>query len=216
MTRGIVVAAALAALVACKKADAPAATGSAASGSAPAQPVAIDAAPPPVAVDAPAAAPVLTKAGLSVLADYKRGDMSDEDSVAWIQKRLPDDKVSFEVMDIGEREEGYYSVKRGETEVAQLVRAENGTLETRVLGAFATDDGFTVGKTAADLFAKHPDAACAIHDDSALGSLQCETGGFIYVLDGTNYKGPKKGKLAAKIVAALPVFIIATPQTVVP
>jgi len=167
--------------------------------------------------DAPAVAITLTKAGFSVMPAYKRTGKSDQEVVAEIQTKLavlPSLKVSFEVMEYAdEREEGYYGVKQGETEVAQLFRTDPGDgVDVRVLDVmFPTADGIRVHDKASVLFAKHPEITCQAHPDSELGLLQCRgaAGELVYVLDATGYKGKRAGKLPMAKLADRPIFLIA-------
>lgn len=212
---------ALVVVVGCKKSEAPApaATGSGA-GSAIVAP-AIDAAPPidAAAPDAPPpdAAPagiIITKDGLSVMPSYNRKGKSDEETVADIQTKLPGFKVDFEVMEYAdEHEEGYYSVKKGEEEVAQFFRLENDAVDVRVMGPmFATAEGVRPGDKLSVLVAKHSDVACEAVDNSELGLLRCSSAGvpgLVFVLDAATYKGKRSGKIDAAKLAERPIFIIA-------
>jgi hypothetical protein len=185
------------------------------SGSAVAVAPAIDAAAP----DAPApdAAPTgitIGKAGLSVMPSYNRKGKSDEETVADIQTKLPDLKVSFEVMEYAdEREEGYYSAKKGDDEVAQFFRTETDGVDVRVTGPmFATADGIRPGDRLSALVAKHPDVTCEATGTSELGLLQCKTAGLpglVFVLDAETYTGKQSGKLALDKLVDHPIYIIA-------
>jgi hypothetical protein len=163
-------------LIGCKGKNANETSGSAStagSGSATTVAVAADAAPPIDAMVTPVAAtgPTLTaKGGLSTLS--KLPEQADEEATAKaIEKKLglPGIVVSFDVMDVPgeiEREEGYWSVKRGETEIIQLLRTmpvadQEGPLAVVVwTDEVATADGIKVGDTFATLVAKHPDVKC--------------------------------------------------------
>jgi hypothetical protein len=190
----------LLAITSCKK-DAPAPVS--ASGSA--------VAPPP---DAVPTSITISKDGLSVMPNYNRKGKSDEETVADIQTKLPDFTVSFEVMEYAdEHEEGYYSAKKGEVEVAQFFRLENDGVDVRVTGPmFATTEGVHPGDKLSAVIAKHPDVTCEANDRSELGMLQCTTAGvpgLVFVLNARTYKGKTSGKLAVDTLADLPIYIIA-------
>jgi len=211
----------LLAILGCKKAQEPVPAGSGSgSGSAVAVAPAVDAAtpdapPPDAAVDAPTAPTgiIIGKDGLSVMPSYNRKGKSDEETVADIQTKLPDLKVSFEVMEYAdEHEEGYYSAKKGEEEVAQFFRTETDGVDVRVTGPmFATAEGIRPGDKLSVLIAKHADVACEA-TKSELGFLQCKsTGlpGLVFVLNAEKYKGKQSGKLALDKLADRPIYIIA-------
>ena len=110
-----------------------------------------------------------------------------------------------------EREEGYFSVKRGETEVAQMFRRDDDGLDVRVIDpVFPTADGIHAGDKAAVLFEKHPEVTCKGEPDSQLGMLQCRgaAGDLLFVLDAENYKGKPKGKLSLQKLADRPIYMI--------
>ncbi len=203
----------LLAIIGCKKSAEPVATGS---GSASAVVVApaIDAAAPDAAPPAAPTGITVGQDGLSVMPSYNRKGKSDEDTVADIQTKLPDLKVSFEVMEYAnEREEGYYSAKKGADEVAQFFRTEADGVDVRVTGAmFATTEGVKPGDKLSVLIAKHTDLACDAVADSELGLLQCKSAGLpglVFVLDAENYKGKQSGKLAIEKLVDRRIYMIA-------
>jgi hypothetical protein len=218
MSRSVAV---LVLLLACKQSapkEQPAPPAGSGSGSAVVANAPIDApAPDAPAPDAPAVAITLTKAGFSVMPAYKRTGKSDEEVVADIRTKLavlPSLKVSFEVMEYAdEREEGYFSVKHGETEVAQLFRTDPGDgIDVRVVDLMVpTEEGIRVHDKASVLFAKHPEITCEAVTDSELGLLQCRgaPGDLVYVLDADGYKGKRAGKLPTARLADRPIFMIA-------
>jgi hypothetical protein len=206
----------LVAIVGCKKAPTqePVTTGSG-SGSA-----VVVVAPPPIdaaAPDAPPDAPTgitIGKDGLSVMPSYNRKGKSDDETVADIQTKLPGFNVSFEVMEYAdEHEEGYYSAKKGDEEVAQFFRTETDGVDVRVTGPmFATALGVKPGDKLSATFAKDVTVACEAHDNSELGLLQCTSSrepGLIFVLDAQTYKGKRSGKLALDKLADRPIYMIA-------
>jgi hypothetical protein len=207
----------LVALVGCKKAatQEPVTTGSG-SGSA------VVVAPPPIdaatldapAPDAPPAGITIGKDGLSVMPSYNRKGKSDEETVADIQTKLPDLKVSFEVMEYAdEREEGYYSAKKGDEEVVQFFRTETDGVDVRVTGPmFATAEGIKPGDKLSALIANRADVTCEAHDKSELGLLQCKSAGLpglVFVLNAETYKGKQSGKLAVDKLVDRPIYMIA-------
>lgn len=160
---------------------------------------------------------MITANGLSSMPSYKRTGKTETEVVADIQARLaalPGLKVSFAVMEYAdEHEEGYFSVKQGEEEVAQLFRTEGDGVDVRVFGAmFPTPDGVRTGDKAAALVARYPDLACEAHDGSELGLLQCRSrkaAGLVFILDATKYKGKRRGKLDVTKLGDRPIFMIA-------
>jgi hypothetical protein len=178
----------------------------------------IDAAIPDAPAPAAAAGAItISAAGLSSMPSYKRTGKTDAEVIDDIQARLaalPRLKVSFEVMEYaGEREEGYFSVKQGDDEVAQLFRTEGDGVDVRVIGAmFPTADGVRTGDTVAALAARYPDLACEAHKDSELGLLQCRSAkaaGLVFVLDAEKYQGKQRGKLELVKLRDRPIYMIA-------
>ncbi|HWO17271.1 MAG TPA: hypothetical protein VNO30_00785 [Kofleriaceae bacterium] len=177
-----------------------------------------DAPAPDAAVAAAAAAAItITADGLSSMRSYKRTGKTEDEVIADIQTKLaavPGLKVGFDVMEYAdEREEGYFSVKQGEAEVAQLFRTENDGVDVRVTGAmFPTTDGVRTGDKVGALAAKYPDLVCDAHEDSELGLLQCrskQAAGLVFVLDAETYKGKKRGKLDVAKLRDRPIYMIA-------
>jgi hypothetical protein len=204
----------VAALIACKKDPQKAEPGSAS-----VVVVAVDAAPvtaeaslPDDAVpDAATVGLTISKDGLSFLPNYKRTGKTETEVVTDLQSKLAAYTVSFEVMEYAdEHEEGYFSVKQGDTEIIQMFRTENDGIDVRVMGSMIpTADGIKTGDKLSVLAAKYPALACTIHKDSEIGLLQCTAGGLVYVLDARKYKGKQSGKLDVAKVADLPIFMIA-------
>jgi hypothetical protein len=181
-----------------------------------------DAAPPPADAAAPApdaavaTGPTISnKDGLSKLMWNKQDENA---TAAIIQKKigLPDVTVSFDVMDVPgevETEEGYWSVKRGDKEIVQVLRASIGPDEGPAAvivwtPEVPTVDGIKVGDTVATLQAKHADLAC--HGTTIASTVSADTAcrsasekHIAYFLDAETAKGQTKtAKLAnVKIVA---------------
>ena len=177
--------------------------------------ISIDAAPPS-SIDAPAldaAAPgeiTITKDGLSTLPNLKEEPGGEDELVKAMQSKLPGFTVSFDVMDTASGEEGYFSVKQGETDVARIVRRDEGRLAVVVMGSeIPTSEGARTGDKVSAVAAKYPDLTCAAVAGSELGLLQCRAAGLVFVVDAEKYKGKKQGKLDVKKLADLTVFEIA-------
>ena len=167
-------------------------------------------------VDAPeldaaaSGAVTITKDGLSSLPDLKEEPGGEDELVTQMQSKLPGFTVAFDVMDTANGEEGYYSVKQGETDVARIVRRDDGRLGVVVMGsAIPTPEGVRTGDKVSAVAAKYPDLACAAVSGSELGLLQCRAAGLVFVVDAEKYKGKKQGKLDVKQLADMTVFEIA-------
>ena len=127
-----------------------------------------DAAAPDAAVAT--GATLSNKDGLSTLGKLLWNKQDETATAELIQKKigLPGVRVSFDVMDVPgevETEEGYWSVKRGDKEIIQVLRASQGPDEGPAAVVIwtpeiATTDGIKVGSTVGDLLAKHADIAC--------------------------------------------------------
>ena len=141
---------------------------------------ALDAPAPDAAV---ATGPTISnKDGLSTLGKLMWNKQDETATAAIIQKKigLKDVTVSFDVMDVPgevEREEGYWSVKRGDKEIIQVLRAEQGPDEGPAAvivwtNDVSTVDGIKVGDTVATLQAKHPDLAC--HGTTIAGTVSAD------------------------------------------
>jgi hypothetical protein len=111
--------------------------------------------------------------------------------------------ISMEVMDMPgeiEREEGYFSAKKGDKEILQIFDAAvevNPNITIHVVDPmFATTDGIKVGDKLSVLADKRKDLACTADSDAELGFLTCKSAAepdIVFVLDATDYKG-KSGK----------------------
>jgi hypothetical protein len=177
------------------KRDAPS-SGSAGSGSAAVAPADASAATDAAPDDAASAAPV--DAGLDAAVPtgvfISRGGVGKIGKLEWwkddettvaakIEKALAElsgVKVSFDVMDVPgevEREEGYFSVKRGGKEIAQVFRQYN-AIEQQGPAAVVvwspdipTYDGTRVGDKVSTVIAKHEDFVCAMSDDKMVAEF---------------------------------------------
>jgi len=197
---------ALMVVVACKSKDKATNTGS---GSAPPPPafdaavaMTVDAAP---AIDAAAAPPdlTITADGVGPIAAKPKGASDDEmrESIAAALKPFPDLAVQFDVMETeGETEEGYFSVKKGDKEVLQIMRPaqENGDYEFHAMDPmFSTKDGIKPTDKASTL-SKIADIKCVGMKDNKLGAITCTSAAnpkLTFVINAENYKGKltKKG-----------------------
>ncbi len=146
---------------------------------------------------------LITKDGFSTFPHYKRTHMTDLEVTRDLAAKLAPLDVQFAVMDYADdREEGYFSVKHGDREVAQIFRTEyQDGIQVRILGPqFATADGLHTGDTAATLFAKRPKVTCAA-DVGAELELQCHDSDLMFVLDATGFTAKKSRELTAAEVA---------------
>jgi hypothetical protein len=161
---------------------------------------AIDAASP-----SPADTFTITKDGVGPIVGFKGVASDDQASIAELQKLLAGTglDVRFEVMDIGEgedeAEEGYYSIRQGDAEVAQVMRTEPVMTVHVTSPRFATTDGVRVGDTLPDLTAKRNALACQVRTGEPLGLITCRSPGepdVVFVLDAACWKGkpPPAGK----------------------
>jgi hypothetical protein len=176
-------------------------------------------APPVMAIDAAAAVPVIdaapapapadtftiSKDGVGPIVAFKGVDGDDQASIAALAKLLAGTglAVRFEVMDLGngedEAEEGYYSIRQGDEEVAQVMRTEPFMTVHVVSPRFATSDGLRVGDTLPDLAGKRNAVACQVRPGEPLGLITCRSPGepdVVFVLDAACWKGkpPPKGR----------------------
>jgi hypothetical protein len=162
----------------------------------------------------------ITEAGMGPI-EVKVADDSDDGIKSHLEKALapyPELSVSFEVMeDENETEEGYFAVKRGETEVLQVMRPSftgGKDLELHALDPmFQTKIGVKPGMFAREL--DHiPDIACTAKKDNRLGLLTCigkSEPKIIYVLNAQDYKGKSSAKgvpVGLAEIASRPIFEI--------
>jgi hypothetical protein len=80
---------------------------------------------------------------------------------------LPGATVGFDVMElpfVDETEEGYFSLKRGDEELAQVLRTPDDKPASVVIwtSEIPTADGIRVGDKVDTLVGKHPDLACKV------------------------------------------------------
>jgi hypothetical protein len=183
-----------------------------ASGSGSAQP------PPPHVAVADAAAPALavSRQGLGPLGKFewwKQDEDATAKKIATALAALPGISVTFDVMDVPgdvEREEGYWSVKRKDTELVAVLRQEGDKGETPAAvivwtAEIPTDDGTRVDDKLGAVVARHADLACTYDADGMVAGLvaaplQCHSAAapeIIYLVKPPN-KEPKTGALDAK------------------
>jgi hypothetical protein len=167
---------------------------------------------------AAATGPTLSaKGGLSTLGKIKEAD--ETATAKEIEKKLglPGVTVSFDVMDVAgevEREEGYWSVKRGEKELVQALRTMSGPDEAGPLAVVVwteeipTADSIKVGDTFATLIAKHPDVKCKADGiaDTVYADIVCTDAkekelGYLISPDKAKIKKGKVAPDTAKIIA---------------
>lgn len=85
--------------------------------------------------------------------------------------------VAFGVIDIGdevEAEEGYYSIRVRDEEIARVMRTEPVTVYA-VSPRYRTRDNIRVGMKLADLAAARPSVTCTATERGQYGSLTCRT-----------------------------------------
>lgn len=171
----------------------------------PADAGAVDAVAPDAAV---ATGPTMSnQGGLSTLGKLEWSKQDENATAAIIQKKigLPGVKVSFDVMDVPgevETEEGYWSVKRGDDEIIQVLRAMQGPDDGPAAvivwtPEVQTVDGIKVGDTVATLQGKHADLACHGTTIAATVSadIACRSASekhIAYFLDAKKAKGQTK------------------------
>jgi len=170
--------------------------------------------------------------GLSTLGKLDWTKQDEQATAALIEQRIgiPGTKVTFAVMDVPgevEREEGYWSVKRGEQELIQILRVQNGAPEgpgpaTVIVWTtdVATVDGIKVGDTIATVLAKHPDLTCRFRDGDDGGmiestvpaAIQCRSmsgGELVYIPNAQKAKKLKQGDVKPTALAKLEIVAIA-------
>jgi hypothetical protein len=180
-----------------------------------------------VVIDAAAAASklALTHDGIGSLQRFAWSKQDENATAELIQKALapalPGIATKFDVIDVPgevEREEGYWSVKRGDKELVQVLRTANDGPAAMIAWTpeILTADGTKVGDTVATLVAKHPALACAADPrnliaDTVAASATCSDKGepgIVYVLDASKRKFTR-GPLAPGKLADIPLIAIA-------
>jgi hypothetical protein len=159
--------------------------------------------PTPTPTPEPTAKPTqLSSQGVGPLTDLMQGTRSDEDQAKLITDAVAPLGLTVEmaVMDLPgevETEEGYFSVRRGNTEVLQIFRGDEAAPKMTVHVVdpmFGTADGIEVGDTAGDLAAKRKDVACTVDAKNPLGLITCRSaadGGLTFVFDAQGYRGTR-------------------------
>lgn len=116
-----------------------------------------------------ATGPVISRGGVGTLGKLEWWKLENEELVARVQKAIPLKRatVSFEVMELpfhGEAEEGYFSIKRGDEELAQVLRTHDDKPAAVVVwtNEVPTADGIRVGDKMEALVARRPDLACTV------------------------------------------------------
>lgn len=142
----------------------------------------------------------ITADGVGPITKLTQGDVDDEAE----QKYLADAvaplglTVSFEVMDMPgevEHEEGYWSVKKGDTEVLQIFRGNDADPELSIHvidPMFTTATGDHVGSDIGMVNGDHKDLKCVVDHDSELGLITCTAPSapkLTYVVDAQKFKG---------------------------
>jgi hypothetical protein len=116
---------------------------------------------------------VLTRAGLGRLGKLEWWKFDNDElieRIAIATQSLGHSKVSFDVMElpfVDETEEGYFSIKRGEEELVQVLRTQDAKREQPAAVVIwtpevMTADGIHVGSKVEELVAKHPDLGCKV------------------------------------------------------
>jgi len=128
--------------------------------------------PPPDAPVAPAAKVVVSRKGVGSLGKLAWWKLDNDQVFKRITDGmgLPGATVGFDVMElpfVDETEEGYFSMKRGDDELAQVLRTQGpkGELPASVViwtNEIPTADGIRVGDKVEALVAKHPDLGCKV------------------------------------------------------
>ena len=166
-------------------------------------PVRVDAAV--ASVDgAPAEPWLISQAGVGPIVQFEGVANDDEASMAELRRLLAGTglEVQFEVMDLPgevETEEGYYSLRAGGQEVAQVMRTEPFMRVHVVSPRFHTRDGIKVGDDLPALLAKRTAAACQVRTAEPLGLITCRSPDepdVVFVLEASCWKGepPPEGK----------------------
>jgi hypothetical protein len=124
--------------------------------------------PPPVDA-AVAAGPVISRAGVGTLGKLEWWKLDNEEIFKRMRTGipLPGATASFDVMElpfVEETEEGYFSMKRGEEELLQVLRTHDDKPASVVVWSpeIPTSAGIRVGDKVDALIAKRPDVACTV------------------------------------------------------
>jgi hypothetical protein len=123
-------------------------------------------------IDGPEKSVAISRAGVGTLGKLAWWKLDNAEVFARITAGmgLPGTTVGFDVMElpfVDETEEGYFSLKRGDEELAQVLRTQGAKGEepaavviwTREI---PTADGIAVGDKVDALLAKHPDLGCKV------------------------------------------------------
>lgn len=156
-------------------------------------------------IDAAPADPwLVSQDGVGAIGRFEGVADDDEASMAALRRRLAGTglEVQFEVMDVGgevETEEGYYSLREGGQEVAQVMRTEPFMRVHAVSPRFHTRDGIKVGDDLPALLAKRTAAACQVRTAEPLGLITCRSPDepdVVFVLEASCWQGepPPEGQ----------------------
>lgn len=186
---------------------------------------AVDATPADASSPDAAAAkgPTITREGVGKLVAYEWYKKSEDEVARDVEDAfagLPDIAVSVEVMDTPQGEQGYWSVRRGKDELAQVLPQygpPDGEAPARVVvwhRDIPTHDGTRVGDPVATLVAKHASLACTAQKDAEF-LVTCRVPSepeITYVLDARQYKGKATSEgvaVSPQKVADIPIVAIA-------
>lgn len=116
-----------------------------------------------------ATGPVITRGGVGTFGKVDWSKLDNDALIARVKTAIPlrDATVSFDVMELpfhGETEEGYFSIKRGEEELAQVLRTHDDKPAAVVVwtNEIPTAQGIRVGDKVDTIVAKRPDLACTV------------------------------------------------------
>lgn len=119
--------------------------------------------------DAPAKSVAISRAGVGTLGKLEWWKLDNDEVFKRIAAGmgLPGATVGFDVMElpfVDETEEGYFSLKRGDEELAQVLRTPDDKPASVVIwtSEIPTADGIRVGDKVDALVAKHPDLGCKV------------------------------------------------------
>jgi hypothetical protein len=203
---------------------------------APAPAVVTDATPIDAALDAATpdapptpSIPVITQDGIGKLQRFAWHAQDEQATAKLIAAALTPDipgiEASFSVLDVPgevEREEGYWSVKKQDKEIIQVLRTYDlpDKDAPAVIIAWSADvataDGVKVGDPLSRVLEKHPDLACKngaeMIAEVISADLTCTGGGLMYLLDPNKQKVKGAKPAASKLAAVLIVGIVAIPK----
>jgi hypothetical protein len=145
---------------------------------------------------------VVSSKGVGPITDLMQGARDDDAQRALLAKAVEPLGLTVEIAVIDlpgeiETEEGYFSVKKGDTEILQIFRGSEASPKMTVHivdPMFGTADAIKVGDTAGTLAAKRKDVACAVDAKSPIGLLTCRSatdGGVTFVLDAQGFRGTR-------------------------